>query len=64
MLNEMRPMAEEIPITGKSQFKKPQFVFLNPKKPGGLGGIHPLGTDKACIPSIFIKTFQFFFGEN
>ena len=28
MLNEMTPMAEEIPITGKSRFKKPQFVFL------------------------------------
>ena len=24
----------------------------------------PLDTDKACIPSIFIKTSQFFFSES
>jgi hypothetical protein len=26
--------------------------------------IHPSGMDKTCMPSIFIKTFQFFFGES
>ena len=31
MLNEMRPMAEEIPIIGKSRFKKPfdlSYIYL------------------------------------
>ena len=32
----------------------------------GGGGVQngPLDTDKACIPSIFIKTSQLFFGES
>ena len=34
-------------------------VSINPKHSGG-GQYDPLGTNKACMPSILIKTSQFF----
>ena len=44
------------------QIKIAQIRWLTPGV--GVGGIHPSSMDMACIPSIFIKTFQFFFGES
>ena len=38
--------------------------FLNPEGGGGGGQSVPMDTDKASIPSIFIKTSQIFFGES
>ena len=47
---------------GSSEQTGSKFFYLNPKGGGGGGGTKcPLDTDKACIPSIFIKTFQIFF---
>ena len=44
------------------QIKIAQIRWLTPGV--GVGGIHPSSMDMACIPSIFIKTFKFFFGES
>ena len=38
--------------------------IVNPKGGEGGGQKCPLDTDKALIPSIFIKTSQFLFGES
>ena len=44
--------------------QKQSDCLFNPKRCRGGGQNGPLDTDSKCIPSIFIKPSQFFFGES
>ena len=45
----------------RSKTNEGKEKFLNPKRCGGEGQNDPLGMDKACMSSIFVKTSQIFF---